>query len=154
LSTKLFSWNSAAQVKAWEDSGQLLHRNGVEGAGEPLFDWKVLERSYEQEDVVLQSALSRLFNQEISLLQSRTAGLSGGQAAASPMKTFFWSSVSHPTGGPLAILGLNVRSSLREVCREGTHCFGLSTGFLSGVHKMNAGMATPHLIGVSQSNPC
>ena len=57
------------QVKVWEDSGQLLHRcffdicehfefafvpllviaivrSGVEGAGEPLFDWKVLERLF------------------------------------------------------------------------------------------------------------
>ena len=29
----------------------------------------------------------------------------------------------------------------------------LIVGFLSGVHKMNAGMAAQHLIGVSQSNP-
>merc|ERR1711971_776923 len=68
-------------------------------------------------------------------------------------ENFFWCFASPPTAGLLATPGLSVRSLPREVCREGTHCLGLLTGFLFGAHRMNVGMATLHLIGVSQSNP-
>jgi len=67
-------------------------------------------------------------------------------------ENFFRCSASLHTPGILEFLHLNVRSSLRGVCREVTLFFELSTGSLCGARKMIAGMEHLHRIGLLKSN--